>query len=73
MGGEILDALIEELKELMAEKNLKASHIARIIGTYNSTVHHWLTGFTNPSGLYRDAVKKAIRKIRSMNRLPPFV
>lgn len=58
---------VQRLKQAMAETGASQELAARLCGVSPRTVHRWLKGENNPSLVYRDLIRKAIRKLKVMD------
>ena len=58
--------LIEELKSVMEEKEIKATTASMFIHCDARQVDRWLKGEATPTLLYREAIKKGIRRLRRL-------
>jgi len=62
----IKDKLVIELKGIMKEKGLSASVVSRFIGCNQAQVSRWVKGQANPTPVYRDLIRKALKRIKSL-------
>ena len=60
----VKDPLVEELREIMEEKDLSANAAAKHIKTYPSQVIRWLEYQARPTPRYRRIIKRAIGRMK---------
>jgi hypothetical protein len=58
--------IIEQLRAVMEEKNLSSTTAALFIRCSARQVDRWLKGEATPTFLYREAIKKAIKKMKKL-------
>jgi transcriptional regulator with XRE-family HTH domain len=58
--------LITKLEKEMKQRNFSAEDAAKIIGCSYSQVYRWISGESKPSYLSRNAIDRAIKKMRRM-------
>ena len=60
----VKDPLVEELREVMEQKNLSANAAAKHIKTYPSQVIRWLKYQAKPSRRYRRIIKRGVERMK---------
>ncbi len=63
----VKDPLIEELREVMEEKEMSANAATKHIKTHPSQVIRWLKYQAKPTPIFRKRIKRGIRKIKGLN------
>ena len=58
--------LIKELKSVMEEKEIKAATASMFIRCDARQVDRWLKGQATPTMLYREAIKRGIRRMKRL-------
>ena len=58
--------LLKELKLIMEEREIKATTAAMFIGCNGRQVDRWLKGQAIPTMLYREAIKRGIRRMKRL-------
>ena len=58
--------LIKELKLVMDERKIKATMAAMFIRCNARQVDRWLKGEATPTMLYREAIKRGIRRMKRL-------
>lgn len=61
------DKLIEELRQVMEERNLSALSASRFVEASDRQIGRWLKYESRPTLIYRKAIKRGIERIK---RLP---
>jgi len=61
-----MEDLIKELKEIMEEKGLSPEKMSGFIGCSGKQVRRWLSGKAKPTAIYRDVIRKGIKKARRL-------
>lgn len=62
----IKDSLILELKKVMDEKGLSYMVVSRFVGCNQAQVGRWIKGQAKATPVYRDLIRKALKKIKSL-------
>lgn len=58
--------LIAELKRIMEEKGFSCDTMSRFIGCSARQVDRWVLGESKPTMVYRELIKKGIRKVKRL-------
>jgi transcriptional regulator with XRE-family HTH domain len=56
--------LIKELQRTLKSKNLSPEYAAGYIGCTGNQIRRWFKGISNPTPLYRDAIRAGIEKMK---------
>jgi transcriptional regulator with XRE-family HTH domain len=62
----IKDDIVLELKKVMNEKGLSASVVSRFVGCNQAQVSRWVKGQARPTPVYRDLIRKGLKRIKSL-------
>ena len=55
--------LIDDLRRAMAAKRLSPEQAAGYIGCTGAQIRRWFKGVSNPTPIYREAIKRGIERI----------
>lgn len=58
--------IIEQLKEVMEEKKINSYTAAMLIRCSARQLNRWLKGESIPTILYREAIKKGIKRMKKL-------
>lgn len=58
--------IITELEEAMREKGLSCSSAALFLRVSSKQIDRWLRGEATPTMLYREAIKRGIKRIKKL-------